>query len=97
MSRREKTKWSNTISRAYSSYGRIVKWVDPEAAAVCVASVRDTETQEASLVAQFADALHPAAMPWDVFIEGPMPERASMSIRQPLLRNGFGSKSQFQR
>ena len=58
---------------------------------MCVASVRDTETQEASLVAQFADALHPAAMPWDVFIEGPMPERASMSIRQPLLRNGFGS------
>ena len=58
---------------------------------MCVESVRDTETQEASLVAQFADALHPAAMPWDVFIEGPMPERASMSIRQPLLRNGFGS------
>jgi len=80
---------SSTTFRAYSS-GRVERVYDLDDSVARIQSVRDSSTQEESLLAQFEEAAKEPENPWDKFIKGPMPDPKDAK-RQPLERNEFGA------
>ena len=95
MSRKRKTrprrKSSDTTFTQFSDDGRVIGIHDIEDNPVeRIQSVRDSNTQEESLLTQFEEAGKELENPWDKFIEGPMPEPKDAEV-QHLERNGFGA------
>ena len=81
---------SPAMTRSYSSYGRIVKWLDLGKPAISVTSKQDMDTQKRSLLANFKKGSNSSPMPWDKFINGPMPD-LKQAVREPIRRNAFGA------
>ena len=81
----------DTTFTQYSDDGRVIRIHDIEDNPVeRIHSVRDSNTQEESLLTQFEEAGKEVENPWDKFIEGPMPEPKDAEV-QHLARNGFGA------